>query len=82
MLCSLSLSLSPSSRFTAGPRPLDVFTKAYIPRVFIGLLFSALVWWTSRVGVDGEFPFYYYIILIGVFIVHQVYDMSVCGYVS
>ena len=63
----------PPSRFTAGPRPLDVFTKAYLPRVFMGVLFAAVVWWTSRVGENGEFPFYYYVILIAVFIVHQVY---------
>ena len=60
------------SHFTAGPRPLDVFTKAYVPRVFMGLLFAAVVWWTARVGENGEFPFYYYVVLISVFVVHQV----------
>ena len=60
------------SRFTAGPRPLDVFSKAYLPRMLMGLVFALLVWWTSRVGVEGEFPIYYYIVLVGVFVVHQV----------
>lgn len=38
----------------------------------MGLLFAAVVWWTARVGENGEFPFYYYVVLISVFVVHQV----------
>lgn len=72
ILNELHMILGMCSQFTVGPRPLDVFTRAYIPRVLMGLLFAALVWWTARVGINGEFPFYYYIIIIGVFIVHQV----------
>lgn len=60
------------SQFTAGPKPIDVFMKAYIPRIFMGVIFAAIVWWTSRVGTDGQFPVYYYIILIIVFLIHQV----------
>lgn len=69
------------SHFTVGPRPLDVFMKAYLPRVIMGPLFAAIVWWTSRVGSEGVFPFYYYIVVIGVFLVQQVfaYSMFVSG---
>lgn len=58
---------------------MDVFMKAYTPRVVMGLVFAAVVWWTSRVGSDGHFPFYYYIIIILLFILHQVHlYMCVC----
>ncbi|XP_064384816.1 acetyl-coenzyme A transporter 1-like [Halichondria panicea] len=69
------------SRFTTGPRPLDVFMKAYLPRVLMGVAFAAIVWWTPRVNNDGSFPVYYYIIVIGVFLVQQVfaYSMFVSG---
>lgn len=51
---------------------MDVFLKAYTPRVLMGVVFAAIIWWTARIGNNGEFPFYYYAILIGVFLVHQV----------
>lgn len=51
---------------------MDVFLKAYTPRVFMGVVFAAIVWWTGQFGKSGEFPFYYYIIVIGLFLIHQV----------
>ncbi len=46
--------------------------KAYLPRVLMGVAFAAIVWWTPRVNNDGSFPVYYYVVVIGVFLVQQV----------
>ncbi len=51
---------------------MDVFLKVYLPRVFMGVAFAAIVWWTARINNNGSFPVYYYIIVIGVFLVQQV----------
>jgi hypothetical protein len=64
--------VSISSRFTAGPRPMDVYMKAYGPRVIMGIFFAGIIWWTSQFGKGGEFPIYYYVILIAIFLMHQV----------
>ena len=60
------------SHATAGPRPLGVFLKAYFPRMVMGVVFALLVWWTSYIGNNGQFPLYYYAILILAFALHQV----------
>ena len=63
------------SRYTAGPRPLSVWMLAYIPRLLCGFVFAAIVWWTRSLGPQfgsGEFPSYYYGVLIMVYALHQV----------
>lgn len=67
------------SKYTAGPRPLDVFYKAFPFRLIIGLLFALLVWWTPSVKQDGGFPLYYFAIVLLSYAVHQValYSMYV-----
>ncbi len=61
------------SHLTAGPRPLDVFTKAYPLRMAMGIVFAAIVWWSYTIGgSEGGFPFYYYIVVVIAFVVHQV----------
>ncbi|XP_040901814.1 acetyl-coenzyme A transporter 1 [Toxotes jaculatrix] len=67
------------SKYTAGPRPLDVFYKAFPFRLLIGLEYALLVWWTSTVKHDGGFPVYYYAIVLLSYAVHQValYSMYV-----
>lgn len=69
------------SRATAGPRPLDVFVKAFPARLGLGMVFAALVSWTTVIGRTGNFPIYYYVVLLMVFAVHQVavYSMFVSG---
>ncbi|MEQ2171548.1 hypothetical protein GOODEAATRI_011881 [Goodea atripinnis] len=52
------------SRYTAGPRPLDVFYKAFPFRLLIGLEYALLVWWTPSVKQEGGYPFYYYAIVL------------------
>lgn len=68
------------SRITCGPRPLDLFIKAYPWRLMFGLIFPLVVYWTPSVKLeDGTFPFYYYIVLLVVYGLHQitVYSMFV-----
>ncbi|XP_035478381.2 acetyl-coenzyme A transporter 1 [Scophthalmus maximus] len=67
------------SKYTAGPRPLDVFYKAFPVRLLIGLGFALLVWWTPSVKQDGGFPVYYFIIVLLSYAAHQValYSMYV-----
>lgn len=60
------------SKYTAGPRPLDVFYKAFPFRLLIGLGYALLVWWTPSVKHDGGFPLYYYAILLLSYALHQV----------
>ena len=50
--------------------------KAYPVRVFVGVVFAAVVWFTPMFGSDGNFPLMYYLIIIGIFMLHQV-----CAYV-
>lgn len=67
------------SKYTAGPRPLDVFYKAFPFRLLIGLGYAMLVWWTPSVKQEGGFPVYYYAIVLLSYALHQValYSMYV-----
>lgn len=70
------LSPSPSlslSHATAGPRPMDVYLKAYLPRVLMSAVFAVVVAFTPSMGSNGEFPIYYYIIILIAFGLHQVW---------
>ena len=61
------------SRYTAGPRPMDVYLKAFVPRLLFGLLYAWFVWVTPAFALeDGSFPHYYYGIIVVIFIAHQV----------
>ncbi|XP_076321941.1 acetyl-coenzyme A transporter 1 isoform X2 [Tachypleus tridentatus] len=61
------------SRYTVGPRPLDVFLKAFPFRLLFGVIFAILVWWTHIVKQsDGSFPLYYYVVILIGYGLHQV----------
>merc|ERR550519_2681304 len=68
------------SKYTAGPRPMDVFVKAIPFRLCIGLM---LVWFVkvtpSFMLEDGEFPLHYYGLLLSIYAIYQValYSMFV-----
>ncbi|KAH7638666.1 acetyl-coenzyme a transporter 1-like protein [Dermatophagoides farinae] len=67
-------------RYTNGPRPLDVFLRAYPFRLIFCFIFAGLLWWT-RTLYDrySYFPLYYYVVLIILYALHQitVYSMYV-----
>ncbi|XP_068699188.1 acetyl-coenzyme A transporter 1-like [Montipora foliosa] len=62
------------SRYTAGPRPLDVFIKAMPYRLFMGIVFMLCVWWANIVRGPGQeaYPIYFYATILLVYAVHQV----------
>ena len=65
------------SRYTVGPRPMDVFLKAMPPRLLMGLVYVWIVWVTpSFQEPSGEFPLHYYLMIVGVYMVHQVFLYS------
>ncbi|XP_069069402.1 acetyl-coenzyme A transporter 1 [Pleurodeles waltl] len=67
------------SKYTAGPQPLNILYKAMPFRLLMGLEFSLLVWWTAKVGHEGGFPIYYYVVVFLSYALHQitVYSMYV-----
>ncbi len=61
------------SRRTTGPRPMDVYLKAFLPRLLFGLVYAWLVWATPSFALeDGSFPMSYYGLIIFIFVAHQV----------
>nr|CAG4646977.1 EOG090X04K8 [Megafenestra aurita]SVE92332.1 EOG090X04K8 [Megafenestra aurita] len=68
------------SRYTAGPRPMQVFINAIPYRLMFGFIYAGLVWVTPRFQMeDGQFPFYYYALVVILYAIHQVtvYSMFV-----
>ncbi|XP_017487205.1 PREDICTED: acetyl-coenzyme A transporter 1-like [Rhagoletis zephyria] len=68
------------SRYTNGPRPLDVFIKAYPYRLSFGVVFALILWWTRYLhATSGTFPQYYYLVIIFFYGLHQItlYSMFV-----
>lgn len=68
------------SKYTAGPAPLSVFLKAMPFRLLMGLVFAAVVWITPWFKTEtGDYPFYYYILLVFAYALHQItlYSMFV-----
>merc|ERR1712038_1978258 len=41
------------SKFTSGPRPLNVWKIAYLPRVFMGIILAWLIYITTVVGTKN-----------------------------
>ncbi|KAJ8256819.1 hypothetical protein COCON_G00189710 [Conger conger] len=60
------------SKYTGGPRPLNIFYKAFPIRLLISLGYTLLVWWTPSVRQDGGYPVYYYAVVLLSYAVHQV----------
>ena len=61
------------SRYTAGPRPMDVFVKAIPIRLVLCLVTAATVYFTPTFKLeDGSFPLTYYGLLIAVYGIYQV----------
>lgn len=68
------------SKFTSGPKPMNVFLKAMPFRLLLGILYAFIVWLSTQVQEkQGEFPTYFYIIILGTYAIHQValYSMFV-----
>ncbi|KJH50193.1 hypothetical protein DICVIV_03632 [Dictyocaulus viviparus] len=88
-LASIGLFLTPLQimlpwvigKWTAGPRPLNIFLMAYPYRLFVGGIFAALVYFTPSFKLEsGKFGKAVYIVWIMGYIFHQV--ASYCMFVS
>jgi PAT family acetyl-CoA transporter-like MFS transporter 1 len=52
---------------------MDIFLKAIPARLIMGLVIAWLVWVTpSFMLPDGQFPMQYYVLIVGIYMVHQV----------
>jgi len=61
------------SKYTSGPRPMDVYLKVIPVRLLMGIVMAGLVWITpSFVLESGEFPLSYYCLVIILYSLHQV----------
>jgi len=68
------------SKYTAGPRPMDVFVKAIPARMVLCLVMAGLVYITPTFQLeDGSFPVQYYCLVVAIYAVYQVtlYSMFV-----
>eukprot|EP00095_Tigriopus_kingsejongensis_P011438 maker-scaffold222_size251774-snap-gene-0.27 protein:Tk11438 transcript:maker-scaffold222_size251774-snap-gene-0.27-mRNA-1 annotation:"acetyl-coenzyme a transporter 1" len=69
------------SRYTVGPKPMDVYLKAFLPRLVMGLVFAGLVYVTPLfMAADGHFPVYYYVMIVSLYAIHQIF--ANCMFVS
>ncbi|XP_053204548.1 acetyl-coenzyme A transporter 1-like [Panonychus citri] len=61
------------SKYTKGPKPLNIFIKSYVFRIICGLIYGLVLFWTKRIydPVTDSFPVYYYIVNIIVSALHQ-----------
>ena len=61
------------SKYTSGPRPMDVFLKAIPVRLVLCVVMAGLVFVTPTFQLeDGSFPLHYYALLIFLYGVYQV----------
>lgn len=60
------------SKYTAGPRPMDVSLKAMPYRLMFCLLAAFLVWITPQIVHDGIVPGYYFVAIMCMYFVHQI----------
>ncbi|KAJ9577036.1 hypothetical protein L9F63_006384, partial [Diploptera punctata] len=59
------------SRYTVGPKPMNIFIAAFPYRLLFGLIAASLVWITPFVIQEGIIPIYYYGVIIAVYALHQ-----------
>jgi MFS transporter, PAT family, solute carrier family 33 (acetyl-CoA transportor), member 1 len=60
------------SKFTAGPTPMSFYIKAFPMRLIMSVVIAVFVFYTPSMKVDGDFPFYFYIGIIFVYMFYQV----------
>lgn len=61
------------SKYTTGPRPMNVYLKAIPYRIVFSVIASAIVWLTPfTLTAKGEVPTYYYVLLLVNYAFYQV----------
>ncbi|ESO82542.1 hypothetical protein LOTGIDRAFT_197858 [Lottia gigantea] len=65
------------SKYTSGPRPMSIFLKAMPFRMGLGVLYAGIVYLAFHVQIKpGEFPIYFYALLLLCYALHQVFVYS------
>lgn len=68
------------AKYTAGPRPMDLFVRSIPFRLVCTALFALIVYWTPYFKQDdGTFPYFYFVVILAFYSLHQValYSMFV-----
>jgi len=61
------------TRYTVGPRPMNVWLGSFPFRLFFCLILTLMVYVTPMLQLEeGGFPTFYYVLVIGVFALHRV----------
>ena len=61
------------AKYTAGPRPMDVFLKFVPYRLVIGIVIAGFVYWTQLIGEEnGSYSYEYYTIAVIIYGIQQV----------
>ena len=61
------------SKYTSGPKPMNVYLYAFPCRLLIGLVLAGLVYVTPNFKLEDEsFPVYYYGLVLFIYALHQV----------
>uniref|UniRef100_A0A914W828 Acetyl-coenzyme A transporter 1 n=1 Tax=Plectus sambesii TaxID=2011161 RepID=A0A914W828_9BILA len=85
-LASMGLFLTPVQvllpwligRYTAGPKPLNVYLRAYPYRIIMGAVFAVLIWWTPSFKTEnGSYSKMVYVVWVVAYALHQVATYSI-----
>lgn len=60
------------SRFTAGPKPMIFYIKAFPYRLIMTFVIVMFVYLSPKMMIDKEFPFYFYVAIVSIYMVYQV----------
>ncbi|GFO42501.1 acetyl-CoA transporter 1-like [Plakobranchus ocellatus] len=61
------------SKYTSGPRPMNIWIKAYPVRILIGIVYCLIVYWATKTQTTpGQFPWYFYVVTLAMYGLHQV----------
>lgn len=61
------------SRYTNGPRPMEIYVKAIPYRIFFASIAPIIAYFTPFIIAGGEVPVYYYILLIVNYGIYQIF---------
>uniref|UniRef100_T1GUA9 Major facilitator superfamily associated domain-containing protein n=1 Tax=Megaselia scalaris TaxID=36166 RepID=T1GUA9_MEGSC len=66
------------SRYTNGPKPMDVYTRAIPYRMVFSAFAVIITYFTPRMidAASGHVPFYYYVLLVGNYALYQIFLYS------
>lgn len=61
------------SKYTTGPKPMEVYMKAIPYRIIFSILAAGIVWITPHTIQNGEVPVYLYVILVVNYAFYQIF---------